>query len=140
MRWGVLFFLAACGPGYVSEFDPYIDRFMSHANEYQRYDAKWVSVSFGELEAPFVGRCYYRTETVKIKKEFWDAASETTREMLIFHELGHCALKREHVPASAGEPESLMHPSLFGDYWYKKNKQKYLKELFCGPDGSGKTS
>ncbi len=45
------------------------------------------------------GSCNYnsqRTDLVTIDKEFWDYSSDLNREAVVFHELGHCKLIRDH--------------------------------------------
>ncbi len=45
------------------------------------------------------GTCQYspnRPNLVTIDRSFWDSASDIWREMVVFHELGHCVLGRGH--------------------------------------------
>lgn len=47
-----------------------------------------------------VGLCVFSTiglNRVLILRSFWDSADETSRWALVFHELGHCELDREHL-------------------------------------------
>jgi hypothetical protein len=55
-----------------------------------------------------------------------------TVRQLIEHELGHCALNRNHNDELDinGRPVSLMHPVTFSDRYYLDNYQYYLDELF----------
>ncbi len=49
------------------------------------------------------GTCNYnshRTDLVTIDKEFWDSSPDLLREAVVFHELGHCRLVRDHREGS----------------------------------------
>ena len=49
---------------------------------------------------------------------------------MIFHELGHCVLDREHDDSyQGGKKSSLMHSSI-GGHVYKRYEEEYLDELF----------
>lgn len=52
--------------------------------------------------------------TVTISKEFFLSASEEARINLIYHELGHCVLKRNHDESMTeyGYPKSFMYPNV----------------------------
>ncbi len=53
-----------------------------------------------------IGQCAHKEDepnTVIIDKFYWDSASELEREFLVFHELGHCVLDREHLDNSDGQ-------------------------------------
>ena len=96
-----------------------------------------------------VGCCRYRdghTPTIAIDKDKWSALDVqdlhlgqeylgTSKRLLLFHELGHCVLKRSHletihargIPASImmGQTTSGYLPQLFYDY-----NAEYIEELF----------
>lgn len=44
----------------------------------------------------FVGIATFDPPTVRIKKNSWDEFTEMQREWIMFHELGHAALRRVH--------------------------------------------
>lgn len=71
---------------------------------------------------------------IEIDEDYWYFYGDTKREMLIFHELGHCELNKQHndVILSNGCPKSLMSPNKFDIWCYRDNKQRYLAELFNG--------
>lgn len=53
-----------------------------------------------------IGQCAHKEDepnTVIIDKLYWDAATDLEREFLVFHELGHCVLDREHLDNSDGQ-------------------------------------
>jgi len=71
-----------------------------------------------------------------IDPDWWYMRSDgVRREMLIFHELGHCELRRPHVEDTvSGRASSLMAPTITiqSSFHYVVNRDYYLKELF-GP-------
>lgn len=84
-----------------------------------------------------VGLCNHRLNEpnhVIIDREFWASASENSREMIIFHELGHCYLARGHkdVAKNDGTCASIMRSGNGGcvDFYTNSNKSKYLDELY----------
>jgi Putative phage metallopeptidase len=86
----------------------------------------------------------YTSPTITIAEGDWMGMSEEQREILMFHELGHCVLHRAHLNSlisilvAGGQtenvPESIMYfsaPSQLteGDV-YETNHDQYMKELF----------
>lgn len=59
-----------------------------------------ITGTIAEIEEDRVaGQCSFqnnRPRHVMIDKEFWDNASDNFREFVVFHELGHCSLFRDH--------------------------------------------
>ncbi len=72
--------------------------------------------------------------TVTINQSIWNTLNADDRELLVFHELGHCLLGRAHrTDTDHGVPESIMYPSAPGGYLssaYPEYKNAYLNELF----------
>lgn len=65
----------------------------------------------------------------------WNVFNEWEREALVFHELGHCLLHRDHVESMVSRdekmiPKSLMFPYLLSWETYLLNRDYYLEELF----------
>ncbi len=105
--------------------------FVDYKHRFERHYGKPVSVgiNFGEMENA-VGVCYYVTGNIEIDKDYWDSVGESAREELIFHELGHCVLNKEHNEYMMGDcPASIMYPELTPGC-YDKHKEYYIKELF----------
>lgn len=71
---------------------------------------------------------------VSIKEDFWETSSPTDREIIVFHELGHCFLKREHLNTISedGICLSLMRAggTLCIDNYFVGTRNFYLDELF----------
>ncbi len=82
------------------------------------------------------GTCQYgqHIHHVTVDKEVWDNGSTLLREYIVFHELGHCSLFRDHndQTLSTGACHSIMASGLGGcNYAYTaKSRDRYLDELF----------
>lgn len=84
-----------------------------------------------------LGQCFRNAEKPKkviIDQEYWDEADEFSKQFLIFHELGHCFLNREHDDRSDASNVciSIMHstPQACDFELTEENKKEYLDELF----------
>lgn len=93
---------------------------------------------FADLSGTHVaGQCthnYNQPQQITIDVPFWNSASELNREMIVFHELGHCYLDRNHLDASFsnGLCKSIMRSGLCccQDAYTSNNRTYYLNELF----------
>ncbi len=95
----------------------------------------------GKIEAidqeHVAGLCMYSSDApneVTIDLDFWNSSSALWREFVVFHELGHCYLDRDHREDqhANGTCVSLMRSGL-GDCFdnYNSNtREQYLNELF----------
>lgn len=154
MRLAVLALLivfAGCGkaPAIDPAFAPYAMRFVAAGmNSGRAIDLSGISIRFGDTaaesvtlsEANIAGYCEFSTKVITITdnpKIFdWVKVSDSEREELIFHELGHCALGRAHTAAlrpGTNEPASIMTPDLIGSLpVYSEYHAGYIEELFLG--------
>ena len=89
------------------------------------------------LDHGVAGKCRYhsaRPNEILIDQAIWNAASVNTRELIIFHELGHCFLERNHNESehSDGTCVSIMRSGVMGcrDNYHSKTREQYLDELF----------
>ncbi|MEK6706909.1 MAG: putative metallopeptidase [Bdellovibrionota bacterium] len=121
----------------VGEFEPYVNRFEARsAMVGAPIRIEQLIIKFGEMESPTErGICEIlgdNTPTIKINKEAWDTMTEEEKESLIFHEMGHCVLRRKHKKEmdANGQPVSLMSPYMIDPMIYKYNAKYYYKELF----------
>ena len=127
------------------QFEEYVKRFETYATEHNKSIAITdIKIQFGELNPSEYGRCIFtfgNTPQIVISEKRWDLElDEDRREALIFHELGHCILKRPHDDqvqsyvqlenVKLSIPGSLMCTYLLGSDIYKENKNYYMKELF----------
>jgi hypothetical protein len=83
------------------------------------------------------GRCQYGSHVnphIIIDSEFWAQASEYGKEMIVFHELGHCYLKRDHLEDEMdnGVCASIMRSGKGSCYdnYNQTTREFYLNELF----------
>jgi len=75
---------------------------------------------------------------ITIDTNYWDVADEFEKQELIYHELGHCILNRDHCEVKEnGKPVSLMEPEMVGSSFYQENREKLINELFDSNDGCG---
>lgn len=120
------------------------------------------SIGFKTIdERNVIGVCTWRafSRNVLIDPSFWADATETTRKILVFHELTHCLCNREHdygdsIPYldpqiekivknsrldlssvrsgyfNDGCPVSIMHPVMIHDGCTELHEEEYLKEMF----------
>lgn len=71
------------------------------------------------------------TREILINKEAWNDFSDTKREILIFHELGHCSLDRSHDDSLHNNHKtSVMHSILLDENIYNSYYDEYIIELF----------
>lgn len=61
---------------------------------------------------------------IVVNVEKWEDLSETTRKVLIFHELGHCHLNQDH------RDQSIMSTYILEDYIFHKYEKELYEELF----------
>ena len=68
---------------------------------------------------------------VTFDPDFWNSVSETQRELLAHHELGHCVLYRGHRSEllSTGKYASIMYPIIMSSSTYMANYDYYQNEL-----------
>lgn len=79
-----------------------------------------------------IGMCdpYIPKRTVVFDRDMWPLHSAIEKEELVFHELGHCVLDRDHLTTKVKNwPISIMYPydSIMTYNYYR---DQYLKELF----------
>lgn len=84
--------------------------------------------------ASIVGLCETGSgrRRVTFDPDFWNSVSETQREILAHHELGHCVLNRGHrsTTLASGAYASVMYPMIMSSSSYTGNYDYYQEELF----------
>jgi hypothetical protein len=102
-----------------------------------------VSIVLADFEPGYFGHCAnYGTNSslnvVSLNKDFWATATDIQKEILVFHELGHCVLNRRHddrlkqLGSYINAPASLMYSMPYGyEIVFKEFRTYYLNEL-CG--------
>lgn len=131
-------------PGINPNLQKYVDEFVAYGKLYRGPDFKLdiINVDIGpakDLWDPFidkgtVGWCkpFLWPQQIMLDTLYWEDATELEKEQLIFHELGHCVLGREHNDKEDenGDPISIMHPYTMDDHTYKRHREQYIKDLF----------
>ena len=84
-----------------------------------------------------VGQCQTSDQgnrRIFIDQAFWEGYSFSEKEFIIFHELGHCFLKREHDNSIKGNNvcSSIMQSGVSGcrNQYNETTREEYLDELF----------
>lgn len=127
--------------GVEEELWEYYERFEAEAAERGYSINLRASNVTGEIAAldgdGVAGQCTYQSHLpnhVTIDLEFWSDASDRAKEFVIFHELGHCELGRDHREAATntGTCISIMRSGLEGcrDNYNALTRETYLDELF----------
>lgn len=118
-----------------AEFVPYIQEF----EYFYKESTSHAPIAFADLEEKIAGVCYRSFvgssliyAYMKIDKTYWPKMSEKQKINLIFHELGHCVLQRDHVSSDSVRecPSSFMHDTVMSDYCLDKYYDDYIKEMF----------
>lgn len=142
-------FLISCAPPIKQDFQYVEADFQIYLDEFEaatgvRYQGDIMFTATGSLEfyvKDAIAICAeYKDggKIIRVDTGFWLTADNESREQLIFHELGHCALGRKHkdnkMLLNVEEiqyyvPQSIMYPRSFGGWMYRELKQYYLKEL-----------
>lgn len=100
-----------------------------------------INIKYSDLPKGVVAYCLtytFQPNHIEIDKTAFKSYDYYGREEVVFHELGHCVLNRNHDDSEItirGEkiPTSIMYPHVFGSAsFYKENLTYYYKELIKG--------
>ena len=123
------------------ELQPYFDTFLEEGSQRGRniqIENYLITASIEEISRQSVaGQCTQSEGTISqvlIDQQYWRGYTPLQRESLVFHELGHCILKRSHLDDKdlEGNCVSIMESGggtcalLYND----ENRSLYLDELF----------
>lgn len=123
--------------GIDDDFHTYVQRF----EKIWGHQATSLSMFFVEAypemkDKDVIGLCRWTTypRTISVLAPWWrHKTDDTYRELLIFHELGHCLLGLDHDETLDDNdvPTSIMYPQL-GEVIesYRKDKKAYINRLF----------
>jgi hypothetical protein len=88
-------------------------------------------------EEGVAGTCSYGfrgPRDIVIDQPFWNNTNNFSREMVVFHELGHCVLGRDHTEATTGNGfcASIMRSGTGNcrTLYNAQNREYYIDELF----------
>lgn len=133
---GIWLVLVGCGR---TQVDPALVPYTQSFEQAYHLKLKDVVVKFGNLSngTETDGDCEkdpVGASVINIDFGFWQGADDTQREMVLFHELGHCVFGRVHkmdLTPDGVFAVSLMYPDalMVGEQNYLANRDSYLKEL-----------
>lgn len=105
---------------------PYVRKFEKIGN----LQIKNLVVNVQKIDEPRLGECRPgHVPVINLSIDDWYSdsySSSEDRELLMFHELGHCILGRGHYP----DTSSIMFKSFIGGENYIRNYNHYISELF----------
>jgi hypothetical protein len=126
-------------PYIAPNFRPLVETFLEEGAARNVYVSTGnLTVVFGDVKDndadPTVGVCSTFSdgaERIMIDREFWDSSDNYGREELLFHELGHCLLKRDHCNLYVNRrPVSIMNEYTGSSIYYEINRNTFIDELF----------
>lgn len=125
------------------KFKPFrkqVDSFIAAAHQqHVNVDLSILHITLADhLPDRLLGICWGMGTSIPmifLDKVLWEQSNDLKREQILWHEMGHCVLKREHNERMKwdGYPASIMYPDsrLINDQnYYRKHKQEYIQELF----------
>lgn len=127
------------------ELTPYVTEFIQEGQKRLPTYGQRISdfnIEFGDLPEGKAGSCKKLKRLVTINPDLWSLMDSVQRQALVFHELAHCVLDRDHNDnvLSRGECVSLMvgrvsDSTCYYDFYSSHWKEYYLDELFGVSDG-----
>lgn len=118
------------------DFKIYVDRFISEGSKRGvKVDLSGYKVSYGDTLKYYCGYAFYDKKQVIIRYDCWQGLTDLDKEILMFHELGHAYLGRNHNNnlLENGDYKTMMFNGnqfgLYAEYSIEKRKY-YLDELF----------
>jgi len=123
------------------EFKTYFDMFQSDAKRFKTPLRLYKLTTIFSSTVPFgvLGYCLPSTNTVVISIQAWNRMDFMRRKVLMYHEWGHCTLKRDHVEQMKPIPYPYCSNSMMYPYidtitnCYQELEEEYLEELFTNP-------
>ena len=125
-----------------SAFTSYVEEFEQLGktiNQDVKFEVGDIPINFGNIKnESYQGVCYTYTDGTReviIRKSWWDNHTDDYRRSLIFHELGHCRLDRDHLDETHevnGEVMkiSMMNSVIIRPRDYTRYTNPYHNELF----------
>ena len=101
--------------------------------------AQEIQATIEPIPAPHVGLCNHTANdrAIIIDQDYWVSRSDNHKELIVFHELGHCSLNLGHQTDKAGGIcKSIMRSGYEGciDNYNATNRSNYLDDLFKRSD------
>jgi len=123
------------------EFRPIFNQFTQDAEKYKTKPdfSKLITIFKDELSFGTAAYCLPNTNTVVVSYPVYNGLSDNGKKALLYHEWGHCTLKRDHVEKTVEYkslrcPVSLMYPYIDPvEFCYPILEDLYTQELFTNP-------
>lgn len=118
--------------------DPIFHEYIEDFKKYHQANVDEVPIAFGDVGV-YAGMCWrlwvgdaFIYGYIKVDKKNWYIMSEEQKTNLIFHELGHCALNRDHVSFESPRvcPTSFMYFQVMTVDCLQNHFEEYIKEMF----------
>jgi hypothetical protein len=114
------------------EFIPYHAQFALEANQRGINTYGWdeITIDYEDIADPLIiGKCF--EGKIGVRKTYWDRSDNPSRELLLYHELGHCLLHRVHKETTRSKFVcSIMASELMDIKIYSIYRTAYLDEMF----------
>ena len=135
--------IAGCGRAgsWPVELNEYVERYAAMSRDYGVYNdrVEHVLIEFTDRtmlgSESVVGLCETEPNRIRIKRSAWDQYDWARRQVLVFHELGHCVHAFQHrdsLDPATGWPTSIMYHYLLSADQYAARYDQYNRELFTG--------
>ena len=131
----------ANAPVYVDpQFRPHLEQFKTDAKRYgvKLNLFKLITVFSNKVNSGTAAYCLPHSNIVVVSTRSWEGLNEQGKKALLYHEWGHCILRREHVEAEHSFPTycpiSVMYPYIDPmNRCYNSLEESYNRELFTNP-------
>lgn len=152
----ILILMTSCGKKIQYETSVYIHEdvapFVSRFQQLSGIQINDLHVTFKQMDMGLGGYCekneiiketpfektITKTPKVFLNIDYWNnylKIDKRGKELLVFHELGHCLLNRDHNESKLdfngkSIPASIMTPQMFESIYYSSNYSHFIGELF----------
>jgi len=124
-----------------SEFRSYFSEFVQDGSKYGvKVDSyRLITIFSNTYSISRLAYCIPSLNLVVVSRDHWDNMDDRTRKILLYHEWGHCILKRQHVESIYNFPTycpmSIMYPYIEPPKrcYNKDTEDSYNMELFTNP-------
>lgn len=117
------------------QFRPYYDKF----NKDYNVNVYHISIFFEDIKnSTTAGICTKYANgrrEITIDRDLWNTFDVYKREVLVYHELGHCYFNRPHSVETfysdkfGNIPKSIMNAHILSSAWYEHHQHHYVDEL-----------
>lgn len=135
-----LIWITGCGREFrVSGFEGYVEQFESSAKAHGKdLKVEELVIEFGTPASSTADATCYQstgaTPKIIVDQKKFEAMAEGKRTALLFHEMGHCVLNREHSDGgrvnNTSCPNSVMNSYTLSDQCFTGHRDHYESELF----------